>query len=135
MTPTLGFRYNVSSFDDIVEQGTGGTTSSGMSYDSFYVTIGGIVSKSIISKYHHNFSILGNISINFLNVERDVLSRFNAGSDSFEVSGVDESVVTLNLGFAWRLLVNSLSYELGYKLRVNNISTSSQFTVQVKHSF
>ena len=136
LTPIIGFRYNVSSFDDIIEKGTGATTSSGASYDSFYVTIGGIVSKSLVSSvYHHQFSILGDLSLNLLDVKRDVSSRFNAGSDSFEVSGVDESVVTLNLGFSWRLLVDSLSYELGYKLRFNSISIGSQFTAQIKHSF
>ena len=136
LTPTVGFRYNASSFDDIVERGTGSTTSLGSSYDSFYVSIGGIVSKTLISSvYHHHFSILGDLSLNLLDVERDVTSRFNAGSDSFEVSGIDESVVTLNLGFSWRLLVDTLSYELGYKLRFNSVSIGSQFTVQVKHSF
>ena len=138
LTGLFSLRYNSSSFDDIVEDGVGAVITQGESYDSFYLVFGGVASLKILenaSSYSHKFSLLGNLSFNLLDVERDTQNRFNEGIDSFETQGVDEEKVTLNLGFGWSAGKGNTIYEAGYDLRINSISLTNTLSVKISHKF
>ena len=136
LSPIVGIRFTNSSVGDIEESGVGSVTTLGQDYTSLYLSVGGVISHSYKGTWGQNeFSFLADASFNVLADDRDSLHRFNSGGDTFDIRGVDEPIVAIAFGFGWSLKRQDITYELGYKLRFNEVITSNNFTAKISHSF
>ena len=145
ITPVVGLRYNLVSFDDIIEQGVGETRSLSNNYDSLYGSVGVILATDIIKseKLIHELSCMVTYSYNILDVDRGFKSQFRAGESSltsqdditFQLDSIDQEKAEFNFGLSWRVYASKISFEFGANLRITDIASSSSFNFKVKHSY
>ena len=131
----VGFRYNITSVDDIRERGGLGNNTSGESYNSLYLKMGVSRVWWLGTKKRSDIALFVDLAYNLLDVERNVTTSFSASADTFEVAGTDVARTSLAFSTVYKYEFDKVTYEAGISYRFSSQSSNFGLTAKARYSF